>query len=286
MSMKGHILLVEDDDGWRQTLAQALQEEGYQVTQASDGRQAIALLNQASSEEAVYDLVLTDIVMGDVNGVDVTRAARSQPALPEVILLTGYGSMETAIAAIRAGAFDYLIKPCRTSTLLEQVASAIQHRQVRLRQIKAEDMLQSIVDFVKDTHLDEDRHLASPGAPRHTAQEHDESQEAERYLSVGAIRIDTHRHQVWFEGKQIHVTPTEYAILECLASSAGRVVTYSDIIYRIRGYEMSESEAHSLLRAHIRNLRKKFDRRYLVSVYGVGYMLVGPDELGSAEPRE
>jgi DNA-binding response OmpR family regulator len=286
MSMKAHILLVEDDDGWRQTLAQALQDEGYQVTQASDGRQAIDLLHQASAQEANYDLVLTDIVMGDVDGVEVTLAARNQPALPEVILLTGYGSMETAIAAVRAGAFDYLIKPCRTSKLLERVASAIQHRQVRLRQIKAEDMLQSIVNFVKDTHLNEDMHGAPNTTTRDMAQEHDEPQETDRYLSVGAICIDTHRHQVWFEGKQIHVTPTEYAILECLASSAGRVVTYGDVIYRIRGYEMSESEAHSLLRAHIRNLRKKFDRRYLVSVYGVGYMLVGPDELGSAESRE
>jgi DNA-binding response OmpR family regulator len=280
--MKGHILLVEDEDGWRKTLAQALQEEGYQVTQASDGRQAIDLLNQAAPDRVVYDLVLTDIVMGDVDGVEVTLAARKQPELPEVILLTGYGSMETAIAAVRAGAFDYLIKPCRTSKLLEQVASAIQQRQVRLRQIKAEDMLQSIVNFVKESHQDEEAHFSGNIATRNTVEE-DESQEAERYLSVGAIRIDTHRHQVWFEGKQIHVTPTEYAILECLANAAGRVVTYSDVIYRIRGYEMSESEAHSLLRAHIRNLRKKFDRRYLVSVYGVGYMLVGPDEMSNPE---
>jgi DNA-binding response OmpR family regulator len=193
--------------------------------------------------------------------------------------------METAIAAIRAGAFDYLIKPCRTSKLLEQVAAAIQQRQVRLRQIKAENMLQSIVNFVQNTQTDEEAHPTPGAATRSPAQEQDEPQAADRYMSVGAIRIDTHRHQVWFEGNQIHVTPTEYAILECLANSAGRVVTYSDIIYRIRGYEMSESEAHSLLRAHIRNLRKKFDRRYLVSVYGVGYMLVGPDEMSNAEPH-
>jgi DNA-binding response OmpR family regulator len=99
----------------------------------------------------------------------------------------------------------------------------------------------------------------------------------DRYMRVGQLHIDTYRHEVSFAEKPLHLTPTEYMIVACLAATPGRVVSYGDIVRSIRGYEIEESEAHELLRTHIRNLRRKVDRRYVVSVYAVGYMLDEPD---------
>jgi DNA-binding response OmpR family regulator len=74
------------------------------------------------------------------------------------------------------------------------------------------------------------------------------------------------------------MTPTEYTLLTCLATTPGRVVTYSDIANQTHSEHLDDTEAHELLRWHVRNLRHKLDRRYLVSVRGVGYMLIDPDE--------
>lgn len=278
--MKAHILLVEDDTTLRETLARTLQRANYEVTQAEDGDTAITLLTQMDVASSGYDLVLTDIVMGVTDGVEVTNIARSHPDAPEVILLTGHGSLETAMAAIRAGAFDYLLKPCRTAYVLERVAAAIEHRQSRLRQIRDAQMLHAVSGFLK--HLQNEtpfEHVSEETTTPDLKLDPKEAPSHNRYRTVGKLRIDTYRHEVWFAEHRLHATRTEYMILNCLTDTTGRVVTYSTIMNHIRGYTISETEAHGLLRAHIRNLRKKLDRRYLVSVPGVGYMLADPDTL-------
>jgi DNA-binding response OmpR family regulator len=267
-----HILLVEDDDKWRQTLARALQKARYAVTEACDGRTAIELLQQP--HEHSYQVVITDIVMGDIDGIEVANVARSLSHTPEVILLTGHGSLETAMAAVRAGAFDYLLKPCRITHLLERVAAAVEHHQEQQRQVRDAHMLHTIAGFVRQAEAPpaSTTRRASPLVPA------GESHQAQ-YLRVGTICVDTYRHEVWFNEQRVHVTRTEYMVLSCLASSSGRVVSYGDIVHHIRGYKIDEAEAHSLLRTHVRNLRRKIDRHYLVSVHGIGYMLTEPDQM-------
>lgn len=282
--MKAHILLVEDDSTLRETLARTLQRADYEVTQAADGTTALALLTQRDDAHPGYDLILTDIVMGTVDGVEVTNVARRQPEPPEVILLTGHGSLETAMSAIRAGAFDYLLKPCRTAYVLERVAAAIERRQLRLRQLRDAQVLHAVSGFLK--HLQDE---TSPDRLPEAAEQGDGKDlppPQERYQTIGVLRIDTYRHEVWFAEQRLHMTRTEYMILHCLAETAGRVVTYGNLMRHIRGYTMSESEAHGLLRAHIRNLRKKLDRRYLISVPGVGYMLSDPDAMLSDDEQK
>ena len=103
---KGSLLLVDDDRQVLTSMADWLRDQGYKVDVASDYASAVAAV-----EKKTFDLLLVDIRLGDKDGFEVLAYSRQKnPAVP-VILLTGYGSVETAIEAIRAGAFDLLTKP-------------------------------------------------------------------------------------------------------------------------------------------------------------------------------
>lgn len=106
--MTVRILVVEDSDALRDWLTRVLHRAGYTITQAVDGEEALALLRQTGEYREPFDVVISDIMMGKVDGVQVTQAARNQAEPPEVILLTSQGSLDTATQAVRLGAFDYL----------------------------------------------------------------------------------------------------------------------------------------------------------------------------------
>lgn len=294
--MTGHILLVEDDANMREIIAQNLTKHGYTVTQAPGGEAAIKLLTHTRTTHHPYAVVISDILMNEIDGIEVISVARSQPYAPEVILLTGHGSLHTAIAALRVGAFDYLLKPCRISMLLERVADAIEHRKTRLRQSEEAQILGQITQVIsklgsqalpdKPGAAESDETSGVPDEPMLPDEADDivqPAQEPQRYLTVGLLSIDTYRHAAWFGEQRLHLTPTEYTLLTCLAARSGRVVTYAHLTRYVYGNQMGDSESHDLLRWHVYNLRQKFDRRYLAGVRGVGYMLIDPNESSDGE---
>ncbi len=116
-----HILLVDDDPLILKTIGYALKAEGYAVTTAISGETAIEYFETTS-----FDLVITDLVMESVNGIDVLKKAKE--TLPDIaaIILTGYGDISTAIEALRADADDYLHKPCEMEEILFKVSSCIE----------------------------------------------------------------------------------------------------------------------------------------------------------------
>ncbi len=115
------ILVVEDDKTSRENLAELLEAEGpYEIATAGDGATALELI----ASGPVADVVITDIKMPGADGVEVLRAAKSKQPETAVIMLTGYGSLETATAAVRAGAFAYLLKPIDFDNLVALVGEA------------------------------------------------------------------------------------------------------------------------------------------------------------------
>lgn len=285
--MTPHILIVEDDTSMRDVIAFFLQEEGYQVTQAHSGEAAIELLLQAASHGVSYDVVLSDIVLGAVDGIEVMNVARNLPDEPTVLLLTGHGSLETAIAAVRAGAFDYLLKPCDLDTLLRCVEAASHDRYERLRMERDAETGRKFLNFVSQfaqpevERGKEEQEGKSEPPPHKDQPSHEEqpvSPPGERYLRVGHLCIDTYRYEVSLRGQHVHVSPTEYAILAYLATFPGQVATFYDIARNTRTYHVEEAEARDLIRGPVRSLRKKLDRRSLVSVRGIEFMLIDPDE--------
>ena len=100
------ILLVEDEKDVREALSAQLQDEGHQVDEAESGTEALTLLQQSP-----YDILLTDVMIPGVNGIELVEQIAEFQHQPVTIVMTGYGSVEMAVKAIKAGAFDFLQKP-------------------------------------------------------------------------------------------------------------------------------------------------------------------------------
>ncbi len=123
---EGLLLVVDDREDNREALAEALQRSGYTVLVAAGGREAIARISAHAP-----DLVICDLKMPDVDGMEVLKTARAAPNPPELILLTAFGTVETAVDALKLGAFNYLTKPVNLKDLRAQVERALEHRAMR-----------------------------------------------------------------------------------------------------------------------------------------------------------
>jgi DNA-binding NtrC family response regulator len=139
MTEKHSILLVDDDPLVLAGFREILVREGYDVTAVFSGREALAKL-----ESRAYDVILTDLLMPRVSGLDVLRFAREKHPESIVIVVTGYASVRSAVEALRLGALDYLIKPCDESELLFRVRMGIERlhlrHELRERELDAEKM--------------------------------------------------------------------------------------------------------------------------------------------------
>lgn len=115
-----HVLLVDDEDGFRDALARRLRHRGIALTELSSGQQALDWF--AAGNDA--HLVLLDIKLGDMDGRDVLRALMQREMPPAVIILSGHAYTDIALEAMQAGASDYLLKPCPMDDLLERMENA------------------------------------------------------------------------------------------------------------------------------------------------------------------
>jgi two-component system response regulator QseB len=224
--------------------------------------------------------------MCGIDGIEVLNIAKKQQPAPAVIVLTGYGSLDTAIAAIRHGAYDYLLKPCPPNELLRRVEGAVERRSTELRQAHA---VQTIAMGL--AQLQGQEHAASMPPHAHTSNGNTSEPAAASpppspVIRVGQLSIDSLSHEASFDGQPLRLTPTEFALLHCLAEVPGRVLSYGDIVTHTHGHSVDDSEAQLLLKAHVRNLRRKIAPSYLVNVRGTGYRLATPEELKQMQERD
>ena len=128
------ILVVDDDEGVRTFLAEALEADGYDVQQAADGAAAIRRLEAES-----FHVLVTDLRMPVMDGMALVRRARAEQPELEIVVLTAHGTVETAIEAMKLGAFDYLQKPVEGPAALRLVvARALERRVLRDRREESE----------------------------------------------------------------------------------------------------------------------------------------------------
>jgi two-component system response regulator HydG len=123
--MKSTVLVVDDDRSTREALCDILTREGYEVLMASTGREGLDLIGRHE-----IDLVLADLVMPEVNGLAILKAALDRDAAAQVIVITGYGTVETAVDAMRQGAHHYLCKPVNPRELKELIRKALEQRRL------------------------------------------------------------------------------------------------------------------------------------------------------------
>lgn len=257
--MAAQILLVEDDATARRLVAEVLQNAGYLVAAASDGVEAIALLAQKA-----YDVVVSDIWMPSVDGIGVLAAARQLQQPPAVILLTGYSTVDSAIEALRAGAFDYRLKSAPLDELLASVERAVMQRRSELEQRAAITAIAAnLAKLQPEAALSATPAVVPP---------------ADQPLQVGLLTVDRLRHAAFFDQQPLHLTSIEFSLLSYLVQAPGQVFSSQAIIQHTHGFTTSEAEAQALLKPHVHRLRRKLGAAYVINVRGSGYALVPPDE--------
>ncbi|GAB2478469.1 response regulator [Jatrophihabitans fulvus] len=218
------MLVVEDERTLLRALAMNLVARGYEVTEAGTGTRALAAL-----AEQPHDLMVLDLGLPDVSGVDVIRAVRAYSSVPIIVLSARSGSADK-VEALDLGADDYVTKPFSMSELLARLRAAT-------RRSAAQD--EAVV------------------------------------ADVGNVRIDlTMTTATGPDGTPVHLTPTEWKILDVLLRNPGRLVGGAALLTAVRG--SSEHTDPSYLRIYMAQLRRKLEPepsrpRHLVTEAGMGY---------------
>jgi DNA-binding response OmpR family regulator len=220
-----YILVVEDERRLARAICRLLEEEGHTVDLAHDGEEGLAMAVDGS-----HDVIVLDVLMPEMNGIEVCRALRSNRIDTPVLLLTALDSVEDKVRGLDAGADDYLPKPFAFQELLARLR-ALGRRRVR------------------------------------------DSEPSQ--LQVGDLTLDLRRRRGQRAGRNIELSPKEFSLLEYLMRNEGRVLTRSQILDHLWGYDyLVES---NLVDVYISYLRQKVDRnradKLIRTVRGIGYAL-------------
>ena len=139
--MKGSsILLVDDEQVFTINMSKLLTSRGYRVTTANNGERAIQLLQEDS-----YDVVVLDLKMPGMGGIKTLKEIQKLGLFTETLILTGHGSIDTALEALKLGAYDYLTKPCEIDDLVEKIEGAWKKKD-RSEQKDLQEKLQKVVE--------------------------------------------------------------------------------------------------------------------------------------------
>lgn len=224
------ILVIEDDPAVRHVVTRNLAAHGFRTAAAAAGREGLDL------EPSFHaDLILLDLGLPDMSGLDVIPEIRARTSTP-IIVLSIRGGEADKVRALDLGADDYLTKPFGVNELLARVRVALRH------------------------------------AGRASG--------TDAVFQTGDLRIDRERRLVEVDRTEVHLTPTEYALLTALASQPGAVLTERALLQRVWGPEYG-SENH-YLHVYMGRLRKKLEAdpaqpRYIRTEPGVGYRLIEHD---------
>jgi DNA-binding response OmpR family regulator len=260
MTTNARLLIVDDEAVIRNFLVRVLEREGHTVIAASNGAEALDVLRQTT-----VDLMLSDIRMDQLDGVALLKEAREHYPDLAVLLLTGHATVDSAIAALRHGALNYLLKPVRNEEIVEAVTSALDVRAHQQRGKKLERIAQQFSQV-----------LALEPQPAFN------EVSARERVTLDSLSLDLTSYAAVLNGNRLTLTPTEFRLLAKLAQVPGRVFDYVELVRDACGYTCTRQEAQEIISTHVRNLRSKLgvepDRPlYIASVRSIGYRLVEPE---------
>jgi len=129
MTETGNILIVDDEDDFRITLVKRLQKRHLNVFGAESGLKALDLMNKL-----IFDVVVLDVKMPGLDGIETLQEMKKKNPLVEVILLTGHASIESGIEGMKLGAFDYVMKPVNIDDLMEMIRKAYDRKMIQEEQ--------------------------------------------------------------------------------------------------------------------------------------------------------
>ncbi|MCB0179345.1 MAG: response regulator transcription factor [Anaerolineae bacterium] len=274
------ILIIDDELAIRLTLAEMLMNDGYEVVTAKDGQTALEIINRE-----FFDLALIDINLGDMSGTEILSVMRAQALDTVAIILTAHASLNTAIDALRHGAYDYLFKPCQPNELRNVIKKGLRKRQLDLRQQnllrQVEQDLLSTLTEIRATVADRptadspavfDLSGTHPAAPKLPVVK------AENMLHKGGLTIHFDRHSVTLNAHPLELSPTEFDLLAYLVTNSPRVISAQELVAAVQGYETAQPEASGLIRTHIYHIRQKIKQAagqpdLIRTIRNIGYQI-------------
>ncbi len=271
VSTGASILVVDDEPAARRSLASLLRHAGYSIVEAGSGREALDTITRQR-----FDLVILDLKMPDLDGNQVLAKARPVARDAVFIILTAFGTLDSAVAALRNGAFDYLLKPSSLQEIIHSVEAGLAERQQQLVARDPVALLERALASLKAAPQETPPPPASTPALASNA-------EPDRFLQTREITVDTLKRLVAVRGQRLDLTPTEFDILVYLLHRRDRVVSARELASHLRGCDMDERDARLLLRTHMHRLRQKLEidpekPRIVNTVRGSGFRIT--DEEG------
>lgn len=236
MVQKLSVLVIEDEKSICDFIAKTLNASDYKAVTAGSGKEGLAILTSA-----LPDLVLLDLGLPDMDGIDIIKQTREWSSLP-IIVISARVQEREKVAALDAGADDYITKPFGTDELLARIRTAIRHSN------------KIVDDKVNST----------------------------RPYSARGLVVDFGKRLVTVEGKEIHLTRVEYKIVSMLAQNSDKVITYSSLIEQVWGpYADDNNRILRVNMANIRRKIEKNpgEPEYIFTELGVGYRMVEDENL-------
>lgn len=252
------ILIVEDEEKIARFVTLELEHEGYQVEHAADGRTAVDL-----ALERDYDLILLDVLLPQLNGMEVLRRVRKHKDVP-VIMVTARDAVMDKVAGLDAGADDYLTKPFAIEELFARIRVALK----RSEAVRAA----SGVDGAGTGEGATGAGTAATSPASDSAKT--SAVPSPAVLTVGSVALDPDRREVIVGSSTIVLTAREFDVLALLMAHAGTVLTRERIAHEALGYEYVGDTNN--VDVHIAHLRAKIEdaggARIIQTVRGVGYV--------------
>lgn len=230
MESKSIILVVEDDRPIRNFICVSLETEGYQYIETHNGKSGISLIASHNP-----DVVILDLGLPDIDGLEVIEKVRAW-SRAKIIVVSARGQEREKVAALDAGADDFLTKPFSIGELMARIRVALRH-------IEASRNTEGV---------------------------------STQDFKVGTLEIDYVKRRVCVEHQEVHLTPIEYNILTLMAQNAGKVLTHNYILKNIWGsFTESDTKSLRVFMASIRRKLEKepAQPRYILTEVGVGYRL-------------
>jgi two-component system response regulator RegX3 len=221
------VLVVEDEPSYVEALTVALERAGFGVVVAQDGVEALESFEAVSPR-----LILLDVMLPRLSGIDVCRRVRATSDVP-IIMVTARSEEIDAVVGLEVGADDYVTKPYRIRELIARMHAVLRRGEL--------------------------------------GSEHEASSEQ---LSVGDVRLDAERHEVWVREAEVRMPLKEFELLQLLLANAGRVLTRETLLRRVWGADYVGDT--KTLDVHMKRLRSRIEEdpsrpTQITTIRGVGY---------------
>ena len=236
------ILIVEDEEKIARFTELELMHEGYEVDKVADGRTGVE-----AALERDYDLILLDIMLPELNGLEVLRRIRKVKQTP-IILLTARGEVMDKVAGLDGGADDYITKPFAIEELLARIRVALKRSAMAGTTTAAK--------------------TSAPTSQSSTDRQHD-------ILQIGSVALDAQAREVCVAGEPVALTAREFDVLHALMTHPDTVLSREQLMREACGWEFAgDTNAIDVYVSHIRSkIDKRFGFELISAVRGVGYVI-------------